>query len=315
MPQGAPPDDNSNADTTTTGLDGRLTVPRRADPFLLVAAADAGFADATSDEFAKTGKLVLQSWGRIEGEVRIGRKPAAYQSVVYLPKRYLNRGDAALCGSYHYHFTADSQGRFAIDRVVPGPGHIARVLDVGLRGGEWCGQVPVEVTPGQTIQVRLGGKGRPVIGRVVLDGTPREPVDWRSNEAAVLELQLPRAERLKAPTPWLRFASGFDQNGRFRIEDVAPGTYELKIPVNLPSDRTTCGPDRARMGEAILPVTVPEGPDDQPVEIGDVKVRLHVRLGDLAPDFTAPRLDGGHFKLSEQRGKLVFLDFWATGIS
>ena len=61
---------------------------------MLVVAADAGFADATSDEFAKTGKLVLQPWGRIEGEVRIGRKPAAYQSVVYLPELPSNRGDA-----------------------------------------------------------------------------------------------------------------------------------------------------------------------------------------------------------------------------
>ena len=164
--------------------------------------------------------------------------------------------------------------------------------------------------PGQTTQVRLGGKGRAVIGRVVLDGTPPEPVDWRSNDPAVLEL--PRAERRKATTPWRTFASGFDADGRFRIEDVAPGTYELKIPVNSPSDRTTWGPDRARMGEAILPVTVPEGPEDQPVDVGDVKVRLHVRVGDLAPDFTAPRLDGGSFKLSDTRGKLVLLDFWAT---
>ena len=86
--------DNSHAERITTGPDGRLTVPRRADPFLLVVAADAGFADATSDEFAKTGKLVLQPWGRIEGEVRIGRKPAAYQKVVYLPESPSNRRDA-----------------------------------------------------------------------------------------------------------------------------------------------------------------------------------------------------------------------------
>ncbi len=277
--------------------------------FLLVVAADAGFADATSDEFAKTGKLVLQPWGRIEGEVRIGRKPAAYQSVVYLPELPSNRGDVFRMRSYDYHFAADSQGRFAIDRVIPGRGHIARVLDTALRN-EWCGREPVEVKPGQTTQVRLGGKGRPVIGRVVLDGTPHEPVDWRSNEAAVLEL--PRAERLKATTPWRTFASGFDKDGRFRIEDVAPGTYELKIPVNLPSDKRTSGPPRATMGEATLPVTVPEGPEDQPVEVGDVKARLYLRVGDLAPDFTAPRLDGGQFKLSEQRGKLVLLDFWAT---
>jgi thiol-disulfide isomerase/thioredoxin len=142
---------------------------------------------------------------------------------------------------------------------------------------------------------------------VVLDGTPPEPVDWRTNDPAVLET--PRAERRRA---WRIFASAFDADGRFRIEDVAPGTYELEIPVNAPSDKATCGPDRARMGETLLPVTVPEGPDDQPVDVGDVKVRLHVRVGGLAPDFTARRLDGGPFKLSDTRGKLVLLDFWAT---
>ena len=120
---------NSHAETTTTGPDGRLTLPKHEGGFLLVVAADAGFADATSDEFAKTGKLVLQPWGRIEGEVRIGRKPAAYQSVVYLPELPSNRGDAFRMQSYDYHFAADSQGRFAIDRVIPGRGDIARVLD------------------------------------------------------------------------------------------------------------------------------------------------------------------------------------------
>ena len=39
--------------------------------------------------------------------------------------------------------------------------------------------------PGQTTQVRLGGKGRPVIGRVVLDGTPPEPVDWPTQYPAM----------------------------------------------------------------------------------------------------------------------------------
>ena len=36
------------------------------------------------------------------------------------------------------------------------------------------------------------------------------------------------------------------------------------------------------------------------------------RAAFFSPDFTAPRLDGGQCKLSEQRGKLVLLDFWAT---
>ena len=124
--------ENSHAERITTGPDGRFTFPKHEEGFLLVVVADAGFADATSEEFAKTGKLVLQPWGRIEGEVRIGRKPAAYQSLVYLPELPSNRDDAYRMRSYDYHFTADSQGRFAIDRVIPGRGHIARVLDTHL---------------------------------------------------------------------------------------------------------------------------------------------------------------------------------------
>jgi beta-lactamase regulating signal transducer with metallopeptidase domain/protocatechuate 3,4-dioxygenase beta subunit len=263
---------NSHAEKTTTGPDGRFTLPKHERGFLLVALADAGFADATSDEFAKTGKLLLQPWGRIEGEVRVGRKPAAYQALVYLPESASNRADAVRMQSYDYHFTADSQGRFAIDRVIPGKGTAARVVVTPLTS-EWCEQASLEVKPGQTTQLRLGGKGRAVIGRVVLDGTSPEPVDWRTNDPAVLEL--PRAERRKATTPWVRFASGFDVGGEFRIENVTPDTYELKIPVSLPSDKRTWGTPRATMGKATLPVTVPEGPGDQPVDVGDVKVRVN----------------------------------------
>ncbi|HVT28390.1 MAG TPA: TlpA disulfide reductase family protein [Lacipirellulaceae bacterium] len=35
-------------------------------------------------------------------------------------------------------------------------------------------------------------------------------------------------------------------------------------------------------------------------------------IGKPAPDFTLDLLDGGHFKLSEKKGKVVILDFWAS---
>jgi len=34
--------------------------------------------------------------------------------------------------------------------------------------------------------------------------------------------------------------------------------------------------------------------------------------GHLAPDFLLPTLDGGQFRLSDQRGRAVVLNFWAT---
>ena len=37
-----------------------------------------------------------------------------------------------------------------------------------------------------------------------------------------------------------------------------------------------------------------------------------VKVGDVAPDFTLPMIDGSTFTLSEQRGKVVMLQFTAS---
>jgi len=37
-----------------------------------------------------------------------------------------------------------------------------------------------------------------------------------------------------------------------------------------------------------------------------------VKVGDIAPDFTVKMLDGSSFKLSDTKGKIVLLNFWAT---
>ena len=49
----------------------------------------------------------------------------------------------------------------------------------------------------------------------------------------------------------------------------------------------------------------------------DTKVKTEeettiVKVGDMAPDFTVEMLDGRSLKLSEMKGKVVLLNFWAT---
>ncbi len=179
-------DRNWDFPKTSTDPDGRFTFPARDDKFLLVAVSEAGYAEVSSDEFAKSGKLVLQPWGRIEGGVRIGSRVGSDQEVLFQP----HPPNRAYFWSFGYTTRTDERGRFRFDWVIPGPGIVSRTVATKLSGGAtqhmpgW--RQSVEVKPGQTVQVTIGGTGRPVIGRIVLDGTPEAPIDWTRNEPVEL---------------------------------------------------------------------------------------------------------------------------------
>ena len=54
--------------------------------------------------------------------------------------------------------------------------------------------------------------------------------------------------------------------------------------------------------------------ENEPFHLGKatIKTAVNLKVGDLAPDFSAMSLDGKPLKLSGLRGKYVLLDFWAT---
>lgn len=80
---------------------------------------------------------------------------------------------------------------------------------------------------------------------------------------------------------------------------------------NLPRPSDT--PEKPPVTEPEAPETpdTPEGPEDpaQP-EAPDLPVGSEV--GMLGPDFTAPLYGGGEFALSDTRGQVTVLNFWAT---
>ena len=116
-----------------TGPDGRFRSPRRMG-FLLIAVSDAGYADASSDEFAKSGKLVLQPWGRIEGGVRIGPRQGANQEVVFDPTR--PEGRVGIGGFELRLLDVDRRaGTLPIRPGDPRPGTVARVVGQDVSPG------------------------------------------------------------------------------------------------------------------------------------------------------------------------------------
>ena len=148
----------------------------------------------------------------------------------------------------------------------------------GMQQHMGCWQEPVDVAPGQAVEVRIGGKGRPVVGRVALQAPPgvarrlaaEPPGDDR--EAARLQ-PAPGTPRPGDPHAYDRFAASLDKDGRFRIEDVPPGRYELTVTIDAPPSAERPGPTQ-ELGQVKVPVDVPEGDADAPVDLGEIPAEV-----------------------------------------
>lgn len=70
----------------------------------------------------------------------------------------------------------------------------------------------------------------------------------------------------------------------------------------------------ALLAVALLGLLVAQActPSSQAVEGGRQEATVGVNVGELAPDFTLTDLEGSPLRLSDLRGKVVFINFWAT---
>jgi peroxiredoxin len=288
-----------------TKADGRFSFRPPNSEYVLVAACDAGFADSSPQEFAKSHTLALKAWGQIDGGVRIGARQAPGQEVRLRPirpreKRWplIQFGDDST--------RTDERGRFHFDHVISGPGEVSRavITKIGNQSIHAFGwQQSLLIRPGETLQVKIGGTGRPVIGRFKIEGTLEAPIDWTQNGPVVITRQ---------------FISKITSDGAFRVEDVVAGRHVLQVNVTAPTEGPGSGRGRV-LGTLTKPVTIPEmlgGRSNEPLDLGTLTVKLFdaLKVGDIEPDFDVERIGvaekGRRVKLSDYRGKLVLLSFW-----
>jgi peroxiredoxin len=113
----------------------------------------------------------------------------------------------------------------------------------------------------------------------------------------------------------------YDENsdGLIALEDDDQVAIDLNRDGKL--DESLKGPEMYALdepfsfgGESYVLATFGSRGQKPRAKVSEEKVAEPVYLlpGEPAPDFTMPTLDGGTLKLSEQRGKVVVLDFWAT---
>src|SRR6185503_8884765 len=156
--------DYSTKHRTQTDEAGRFSLPAVAAPQALVAIHDRGYAQVS---LHTADKIILQSWGRLEGTLTLDGKPAAKERIAARNQvlRYDEAGRHFGFMTYHAETRTDAAGKFVFEKVMPGTCQVFR--DISCEAGAYLEshRRQVVVNAGATAEVVLGG-GRTVVGRV-----------------------------------------------------------------------------------------------------------------------------------------------------
>jgi beta-lactamase regulating signal transducer with metallopeptidase domain/HEAT repeat protein len=203
---------------TQANNEGRFRFDPPGEPYAIVVVHEQGFAEVSEQELQQSDEIVLQPWAAVEGRSVIGGLPNPDRTIMLERSRRVGPVEVRFALEGH----TDDDGRFSFEHVLPGEVSVGRkALFDRERTTTWFaeyGQV-LAVRAGETARVQLGGRGRPVVGRLTLP-----PDADRTLDSLFLFGQIAQPVR-SAST----YAVHVQQDGSFRVEDVLPGEHELSI--------------------------------------------------------------------------------------
>ena len=293
-----------------------------------------GFVTIPFEDFKKTAEVRLLPWGRVEGVLKVGGVPTKGKKV---DLSSLNWGSVSAFNLI-YSTTTKADGSFVFTNVPAGDYKLYQQQFTRMgRAITEDHPIVINVKPGETTRVEYGGTGRAVVGQAV--GDPADvAVNWSNDDHVLVSKQteLPQLNRedfasfkaylaandkeqnsparLEQARNVRQYQLLFDEDGTFRVEDVLPGTYELRIRITKPvKGDASYSREQPELGSLTREVVIPDG--KEPFSLGKliVPVQGEVAVKSPAIDLTVRSLEGDKdIDLSQLRGKNVVLAFWAA---
>lgn len=286
-----------------TGPDGRFVFNDWTEPAWLVMSDGNEFACIAVSNFDKGTPITLKPLATVSGTLFVGAKPAANEFVFLLPQNAdlpfpdPSSRDGSMFDEKlrleQNHRRTDADGHFSF-QVPAGDYRVSRELDMRLSWGPGFNLYPLTETmlvhaeSGRTNSVKVGGEGRTVVGQV--GGVGFDAADW-TNEAFFLDKTAPIPESVIASHNWKQYQAWYQTPdgqaairasrrylvetgpyGSFKIQDVAPGDYELHVSLTksyrVKQSSASLDVADATAKFTIEPAAAGHDPDADPLNLG-----------------------------------------------
>jgi len=180
---------NRSLKSVRTDANGRFSFVPLLGAYAFYVYEKSGFGEIMMDDFAKSPVLQMQPLARVEGKLLVGSKPAANEKVLltYSSPPYLHHPRSFAPIHLSLNATTRPDGTFVFESVPPVPVsvfHVPKVKD-SQAGFLAVSQITgFTLKSGETRAVTLGGQGRPVTGKFVINGHPGK-LDWRQDVSSL----------------------------------------------------------------------------------------------------------------------------------
>jgi RNA polymerase sigma factor (sigma-70 family) len=186
----------------------------------------------------------------------------------------------------------DAEGRFHFDRIVPGEVQVSRLIPFGATSyGGGSPSAGMDIAPGATAQLSLGGTGRPIVGKAVVPAEFAERRDWTFGPCYLR--RKPTEADLKVPVPFRRpvgsYVFAVDPDGSFRLEGIGAGAYQITILVNKRTEGESDveGENLASVRREVAVPEIPGGWSNEPLDLGKIPLSVW-KAPAAAPGETRP---------------------------